>query len=213
MLQGSIQYEKSPQGNHPGKLPEKLSEGKLWELDDFATLLGALVGAKAHAGPVSRGHRVGPWVPVFDQGTHEFVDQMGVGTTVPATLDKRQVVGILDRLGEGSDRFRQKVCVIRDFDFRGDFVFGFFGRVQNVRFAFDQRPFETLLCTVDVEALAVLAGCIEEESPDVCRDIAVFDFDMAGFDGVGVAGFFCQFWGNSARAEARDVFGAAVDES
>ena len=213
MLQGSIHKVVSPQVNHHRDLPEKLSEGKLWELDDFATLLGALVGAQADAGPVGRGHRVGPWVPVFDQSAHEFVDQMGVGTTVPATLDKRQVVGILDRLGEGSDRFRQKVCVIRDFDFRGDFVFGFFGRVQNVRFAFDQRPFETLLCTVDVKALAVLAGRIEEESPDVCRDIAVFDFDMAGFDGVGVAGFFCQFWGNSARAEARDVFGAAVDET
>ncbi len=52
MLPGSIHKVVSPQGNHPGKLPEKLSEGKLWELDDFATLLGALVGAQAHAGPV-----------------------------------------------------------------------------------------------------------------------------------------------------------------
>ena len=103
--QGGMTTGKSPHVNDRSDLPEKLSEGKLWELDDFATLLGALVGAKADAGPVGRGHRVGPWVPVFDQGAHEFVDQMGVGTTVPATLDERQVVGILDRLGEGSDGF------------------------------------------------------------------------------------------------------------
>ena len=174
MLQGSF---------HEVGSPGDLSQGKFWKLDDFSTLLGALVGAQADTGPVCRGHGVGPWVSVFNQGAYKFVDQVGVGTAVTTTLDERQVVGILDRLGEGSDGFRQEVRVIGDFDFRRDFMFGFFGRVQNMRFAFDQRPLETFLCAVDVKAFSVLTGRIEEESPDVCRDIAVFDFDMAGFDG------------------------------
>ena len=68
-------------------------------------------------------------------------------------------------------------------------MFGFLGRMDQMRFAFDQRPFEALFGSVHVKAFAVLPCGVEEESPNVRRDVGVFDLDMARLDGVGVAGF------------------------
>ena len=96
-----------------------------------------------------------------------------------AALHKRQVIGVLDRLGEFPNRLGQQVRVVGHFDRLGDFRFGLLRGVQNVRLAFSERPLETLLGSVNVEALAILARRVVQESPDMSRDVTVGDFDLA----------------------------------
>ena len=66
----------------------------------MAALLGGLVGADAHAGPVCGGDGVWPWVPILDEGGGELVYHVRVGAAVTAALDEGEMVGVLDGLGE-----------------------------------------------------------------------------------------------------------------
>ena len=72
-----------------------LTERKVRQPNNLATLLGRLVSADADTGPVGTGHRVGPWITVFDQGLKELVDQVGVRTPVSTTLDKGEMIRIM----------------------------------------------------------------------------------------------------------------------
>ena len=85
-------------------------------------LTATFVGANADAGPVGASHRVWLGIAIFDQGTDEFVHEVRVRTTVTATLDERQMVCILNRLGEFANRFRQQMRVVGHFYFTGNFV-------------------------------------------------------------------------------------------
>ena len=105
--------------------------------------------------------------------------EVRVGSAVTAALDKGQMVDILDGLCEFANGFWQQVRVISHFDLAGNLMFRQLRSVQNMWLALDQRPFKTLICTIDVEALAVLASRIEQEPPNMSRDVAVFDLDVA----------------------------------
>lgn len=54
--------------------------------------------------------------------------------------------------------------------------------MNHVGFIFHQCPLEALFRAIDIEAFAVLASYVVQESPDVSDDIAVLHFDVAGFD-------------------------------
>ena len=91
---------------------KKLAQGKFWQRNDFATLFCTLVGTKTNASPVGAGDSIRPWISVFDQGGHKLIDQVRVGAPVSTTLDERQMIGVLDRTGEGTDRLGEQVRVI-----------------------------------------------------------------------------------------------------
>ena len=126
------------------------------------------MGTDADASPVGGGLGVGPWVSVLNKRAQEFVDHVRVTTPVAATLHKGQMVGVFDGLGKFLYRLGQQVSVVGDIHLFRNFRFGSFGHVQNARFAFDEGPFEAFLTAVDVDALAVLAGDIVKETPDMC---------------------------------------------
>ena len=54
-------------------------------------------------------------------------------------------------------------------------------------FVLHEGPLEALLGAVDVDALAVLAGDVVERAPDVCREVAVLELDVATLHGELVA--------------------------
>ena len=64
--------------------------------------------------------------------------------------------------GEHADRLGKPVREIGHLDTVGDLSLRAFGRVQDGVLALDQGPLERLLGAVDVEALTVLPGRIEE---------------------------------------------------
>src|SRR5262249_49173503 len=74
------------------------------QLHDFAPLLGRLVRADPHAGPVGGLHGIGPRVAVLHEGGDELVDEVRVRAAVAAPLNEREVVGVLDRFREHADR-------------------------------------------------------------------------------------------------------------
>ena len=171
------------------------------------------MGTDADASPVGGGLGVGPWVSVLNKRAQEFVDHVRVTTPVAATLHKGQMVGVFDGLGKFLYRLGQQVSVVGDIHLFRNFRFGSFGHVQNARFAFDEGPFEAFLTAVDVDALAVLAGDIVKETPDMCRKIAILDFNMAAFDGELVAALLCNAIPNSAAAETADILCKSIDHA
>ena len=146
------------------------------------------MSADADTGPVGTGHRVRPWVTVFNQGLQELVDKVGMGAPVSATLDKGEVVRIMDflRHREPANRLGQQVGIVGHLDLLGNLRLGFLGRVDHVGFVLNQRPLETLLRPVDVETLPVLPGDIIQAAPDVSRDVTLLDLDVTRFHGKSI---------------------------
>src|SRR5688572_9102924 len=103
--------------------------------------------------------------------------------------------------------------VVGRLDARWNLRLGPFGRVEDVLLALDERPLEGLLRAVDVEALAVLAGRVVEEPPDVGRNVAAGDLDVAALDRELVTALLLDVLADRAGAEAAYVLGHAVDQA
>ena len=129
--------------------------------------------AEADAGPVRGLAGVGEGLAVFDERHDEFVGQMRVRAAVAGALGEAQVCllgQVIDALGrKGANHLRQPPGEVRDLDPPGDLRLGELGRVQDVGLVLDERPLEGLPGTVDVDALAVLPGDIEERAVDPGR--------------------------------------------
>ncbi len=95
------------------------------------------------------------------------------------------MIGIVDFGGQGEtlNGFWQQVCEVRDLDLFRDLVFRFLSGVQHVRFVFNECPLEAAFGSVNVKALAVLPSHVVKETPNVRRDIAVFQFDVTALNG------------------------------
>ena len=102
---------------------------------------------------------------------------------------------------------------VGDVHLLGDLRLGPLGHVQDARFALDQRPLETLLAAIHVDALAVLAGNIVEEAPDMRGEVAVLNFDVATLDGKLVAALLRDVIPHCAAAETADVLGQSIDHA
>src|ERR1035438_3605425 len=102
---------------------------------------------------------------------------------VPAALHERQVVllaGVVHALGrEAADRLGQQVGIVWHLDALRDLRLRLFRGVQYRLLAFDERPFERLLRAVDIDALAVLPGDVEERADDAGAQVGVAKLDMA----------------------------------
>ncbi len=182
-----------------------LLQSELGEFDNLSTLRRALVGTDTNAGPVGTRHRIGPRIAVLDQRGNKLVHQVRMGTAMTTPLDKGKVIRILNRLGKLSNFYWQKMGIVGDFDLRRDFMLGFLGGMNHVRFVFNQRPLKALLGTVDIETLSILSRGIKKESPNMGRDVAILYLDMARFDGETIAGFLHEIVANLARPKTRNI--------
>ena len=171
------------------------------------------MSADAHAGPVGGGYGVWPWVPILHEGGGELVHHVGMGAAVSAALDEGEVVGVLDGLGELLNGLGEKVGVVGDCDLLGNLGLGALGHVHDAGLVLDEGPLEAFLGAVYVDALAVLAGDVVEEAPDVGGEIAVLELDVAGLDGELVAAFLGDVVADGSGAEAADVLGEPVDHA
>ena len=100
------------------------------------------------------------------------------------------MVCVLDGLDEFLDRIGQQLGVVGYVHLFGDLRLGALGHVQDTWLALDRRPLEFLLAAVLVDALAVLAGDVVEETPNVCRKFVVLDLDVTVLDSE-FAAVFC----------------------
>ena len=132
-----------------------------------------------------------------------------------AALGERQVVFAfaVDALGrEALDLLRQAVGEVGHLDLLRNLRLGLLRRVDHRLFAFDERPLEGLLRTVDVDGLAVLAGRVEERADDARRDVGLMELDVGRLDREGRVVDRDHVLGDAAGAEARDVLGVGAGE-
>src|SRR5271165_6835141 len=152
------------------------------DLYDLPTLERRLMGADPDGGPVRRLFYVRKWVAIFKESGHELVDEMWMRTTVTAALDEREMIFVGDALRELANRLGQKVSVVRNLDAFCYLRLRFLRGVEHGVLIGDELPFERLLRSVDVDALAILSCGIPKEPPDVRRKIRVLDLDVTRLD-------------------------------
>src|SRR5262249_22552729 len=106
------------------------------QLDDLASLEGRLVGADPDAGPVGAGRGVRLGVALLHEGTDELVHEVRMRAAVPAALDKRKVLRVVDlcRLREAADRLGKQVGIVGNLDTRGNLGLRLLRRVDKVLF-------------------------------------------------------------------------------
>ena len=128
---------------------------------------------------------------------------------MPTALNERQVLVVVNfrRQGELLNLFRQQVREVWYFDLFGDLGLRLLSSVNHMRLVLDKRPLETSLRSVDIKALAILSSHVVKESPDMRRQVAVFDFDMAGLNSELIARLLGDVLTNCSRTKATDVLG------
>ena len=138
---------------------------------------------------------------------------------VPAALEERQVLGVLDRgrLGEALNRLRQEVREIRDLHALRDLRLGqrrlFRAPGMNDRFfVLNLLPFERLVGAVDVEALAILPRGVEQAARHLGADVRVAQLERRALDRERAAVFRNQRLVDAPRAMADDVFGVLAED-
>ncbi len=99
-------------------------------------------------------------------GANHFVDHVRMRSTVTATLDKAEMLGILDRASELADRLWKQMREVGYFDLRRNFRFWFLAVWITCGSCSSEGPLEAFLRAIDIEALAVLTGNVVKESPD-----------------------------------------------
>jgi hypothetical protein len=189
-------------------------------INTFSTVHRRLVGAEADHGPVGGRGRVGQGRAVTRECAQERVDQVRVRAAVAAALKERQVLGILNRRGlrKPADGLGQQMRVVRNLHAPGDLGLG--ERVFRGAFGLDHRilsldllPFEALLASGGVEALAILAGDVEEAAGHLGDDVRVFDRERGGLDGERTSVPADELFANPARAVADHAFGMLAQDS
>src|SRR5216683_694130 len=109
--------------------------------------------------------------------------QVRVGTAVAAALNEGEMLmllGVINALrGEAADRFGQQLRVIGHLDFLDLLP----ADVQDRFVAFDELPLERSLLAIDVEALDVLAGGMEQVAGDLESKVLVANLAVGGLEG------------------------------
>ena len=174
------------------------------------------MGAEADAGPVGGLHGVDGALAALDERGEELVGEVRMGAAVAGALGEAEVrflAEIVDALRrEWADAGGQALGVVGHRDFFRNLVLGELRGVEDVRFAFDERPFEGFFGAVDVDAFAVLTRGVEEGADDAGGEIGVLELDVGGLDGEGGVVFRDEFGADRAGAETGDVFGGGIGE-
>src|SRR5581483_2811048 len=133
---------------------------------------------------------------------------------VTAALEEGEMLGVLDGrgLGEAADRLGQQVSEVGDLDAPGDLrlwqrLFRSALGVNDRLFLFYLLPLEALLRAGDVEALAVLAGDVEQTARDLGDHVAAGDLERRRLDRERAVVTLDQLLADAARTVADDALG------
>src|SRR5262249_35048390 len=85
-------------------------------------------------------------------------------------------------------------------------------RVNHRILALDLLPFKALLIAGDIEALAVLAGNVEQAARHLGAHVAVTQFERGGLDGEGTAVFGNQLFIDAAGTVTDDALGVLAED-
>src|SRR5438034_5971555 len=124
------------------------------------------------------------------------MDEVRMRTAVSCALRKaqmrflRQIVNALG--GKPANWRREELCIIGHFNFLRNFCLRQFGGVQNMRLVLDEGPLERPFRAIDINALPVLPGSIEERAINARAEIGVLEFNMRALDGKRRAIVFYQ---------------------
>jgi hypothetical protein len=127
-------------------------------------------------------------------------------------------VGLLPEIihalgGELPDALGQQLGVVRRLHELGNLGFRQLGAMQHQGLVLDQRPFDGRLGAIDIEALTVLAGGVEQRAVDARAEVALRELDVGGLDGERGVVLGDQFVADGARAEAAHVFGVEAEQA
>ena len=81
-------------------------------MDNLTPLHSRFICTDADTGPVCGLHGARPRVTILDERAQELVHHVGMGPTVPATLDKGEVVGVLNAPCKLLDLLWKQVCKV-----------------------------------------------------------------------------------------------------
>lgn len=106
------------------------------------------------------------------------------------------MVRIDNRLSEGSNFYGKSAGEVGDFNLLWYFWLRQLCRVNHVRLTLNERPFEGLLRSVDVETLAILSGGVIQKTPNmsgdvnevncrICQQVVKLDEPFFNLEGVG----------------------------
>src|SRR4051812_6510568 len=106
---------------------------ELWDLNAVAAFHGGIVGAEADHCPIGAGRGIGEGGLFSEHGLEEIVDQVRMTAAMAAALEKREVVGVLNRsrLREAANGFGEAAGVIGNLRALGDFGLGLAQLVQH----------------------------------------------------------------------------------
>ena len=138
-------------------------------MDDFASLLGGFVSEDASAGDVGGLDGVRVALAVSAEEFDKLVGEVRVRSAVATALREGKVlcalIATVDATGgEWGDLGGKEVGVIRALNFFGDFRLGLFRGMNDEGFAFDERPLDRFLGSVNFERFAVLASDVEKRA-------------------------------------------------
>src|SRR5258708_5813139 len=144
----------------------------------------------------------------------EVVDEVGMRPAMAASLQERQVVGVLDRGGlrEHADALWKQVPEVGHRDTLRNPRLGqrLRGRAPGVNdrlLTFDLLPFERLLRSVHVEAFAVLPRRVEQAARDLRADVRIAKLERGRLDGKGTAVPGDEGFGDASGPMADHVLG------
>src|SRR5271165_2620225 len=116
-----------------------------------------------------------------------------------------------DTLREFANRLGQSMSVVWNLDALSDLRLRLLRGVEHGILVSDELPFERLLRTIDVDALAILSCGIPKETPDVCCDVGVLDLDVTRLDSELRTGPARALVVDRPGAEAADILRHAAD--
>src|SRR3546814_6923485 len=89
------------------------------------------------------------------------------------------IVFIVNAFGcKALNRLGKQMGIIGAFHFFGNFGLRSLSGMDNQRTTFDQRPFHSFFRAVNLKALAVLPGCIEQGAVNMGAQIGVYELDV-----------------------------------
>src|SRR5438034_11631102 len=103
--------------------------------------------------------------------------------------------------------------IVRHGHLRRNLRFRLLRRVDDVRLVLDERPFKASLRPKDVKALAILAGRVIEEPPDVSDNVGALDLDVTRFDGILVSRLLGDVLAHRAAAKTTYILGWLVHQA
>jgi hypothetical protein len=194
------------------------SQTPLGQPDQLSTFQGALVRKDSCQSDVCGLNGIRISLAGSPQEFDELMHQMRMRSAVSGALGKAEVIlaafaAVDSALSERGDLVGEQVSVVGAGDPLGDLWLGFFRGVDDEGLVFNEGPLDGFFGSVDFDALAILAGHVEEGAVDLGAEIALVETDVGRLDGEGRAVAAVHFLADRAAGETAYVLGLIAGES